>query len=221
MNSLDQLNESVFHPSFFESQHQKPVENRTLLSIREERSKRLLTSDVAKLKSPGSFPLTEDGNLETKSQSNTKYLFRNLYGDTLLTSMFFSDKNIKSIQNMVRFLVHKETNYIIDEQSNNELLIIMRSIFLEYSAHPALLDPSMTNDEKTKLLKKYTDEVTRLNEIVIQHIVPRVLTQLQQYLDYLRDASQPPSNLQRPESVSVSGTRQYRSITEVLIGGNL
>lgn len=211
--------QTVFHPSIFEAITDSPFDGRTLLNIRKERSQRLTDKDVEKLRSPGTFALTQ--NDDSISQSNTRHLFKNLYGETLLTKMFFSKKNIENIQSIIKYIVHKETGYIVDNQSYNELLIIMRSIFLEYSAHPALIDDSMDAQTKNALIRKYTLEVQRLNDITANSIVPNVISQLQQYLDYLRDASTQPYQKEMPLNDSISGKRDYRSITQVLLGGNL
>lgn len=221
MNTANQNNvQQIFHPSMFETvQPDAPKDVRTLLSIRKERQNRIETADIQALKSPGRHLLSDADRVISKS--NTQHLFKNLYGETLLTYLFFSDVNVRNIQDLLKFLVHKEIGYTIDDQSTSELLIIMRSIFLEYSAHPPLIDESMTAEQKAALHKKYTTEVERLNQIVVNAIVPKVVSQLQQYLYYLRDISEQPYQMDRPKSDSVTGQRQYRSVTQVLTGGEL
>lgn len=205
-----------FHPSFFETtQKDLPEDDRTLM----EKTSLLNKNLISELSSADKYSLTVDD--EMLSESNTKYIFRNLYGETLLTSLFFSKTNIENIQKVIRFIVFKETKYVIDNQSINELLIIMRSIFLEYSAHPKLIDEKMSTDEKNMLLTQYRNEVKRLNEIVINTVVPKIVSQMLQYINYLNDASQAPQYMDRPKNESVSGQRQYRSITEVLTGSDL
>jgi hypothetical protein len=210
-------NNPLFHPELYERSFDLPGDKRTLLTITEERSKRLSSTKVDELKSPGKYNLTPDD--KQISGSNTRFLFKNLYGETPLTFLFFSDKNIKNIQNLVKFNVHKQINYIIDDQSANELMIIMRSIFLEYSAHPPLIDEKMSEKKRQVLFTKYTNEVDRLNKIVVHEIVPKIVSQIQQYVDYLRDASQQPYYMDKPKNESVKGQKQYRSITQVLAGG--
>jgi len=217
---MNQKDLPVFHNEIFETTNSDiPLENRTLQMIRKQRGQRLTSEKVDKMISPGShiFTIDDDG----LSDSNTRHLFKNLYGETLLTSLFFSKLNILNIQNVIKFNVHKETNYIIDKQSMNELMIIMRAVFLEYSRHPKLITPDMPQDEKDVLLMKYKMEVSRLNTIVINQVVPSIISQLQQYVDYLKDASEQPYYMDKPENVSVKGQKQYRSITQVLTGGNL
>ena len=210
----------IFHQKIFETSNADVplLENRTLMSIRKQRAQRLTDENVDKLVSPGSFNLTPDD--KSVSGSNTRSLFRNLYGETPLTFAFFSSKNIQNIQDLIKFTVHKETGYVVDNQSVNELMIIMRSIFLEYSLHPKLIDESMSDKEKSELITKYKNEVARLNQIVINEIVPKIISQIQQYLDYLRDASQQPYQMDKPKNESITGQKQYRSTTQVLFGGD-
>jgi hypothetical protein len=209
---------SVFHPSLFEtSSADVPSDKRTLMMVTKDRAQRLTKDKVLDLTSPGSYDFTID---DTKvSPSNTRFLFKNR-SETLLTFLFFSDTNIQNIQNILKYLVHKINGYIIDNQSVTELLIIMRGIFLEYSLHPKLIDESMSDAEKQELTIKYTNEVKRLNQIVIDQILPKVVSQIKQYLDYLRDASEQPYYMDKPENVSIQGQKQYRSATQVLLGGD-
>jgi len=209
------------HPSLFESKNLAPQEIRTLENIQKQRAQRLVTniSEVNHLSQSAKHPLTVDD--KHVSNNNTKQVFKNIYDNTLLTELFFSKQNIQNIQNIIRFLVHKETNYVVDNQSYTELLIIMRAIFLEYSSHPPYVTDDMSDNEKQKLFKKYTNEVDRLNQIVINGIVPRIISQMQQYIDYLKDASTQPIQMERPKNESIAGQRSYRSITQVLIGGDL
>jgi hypothetical protein len=220
MNPIqNQDNLPLFHQKLFETTASDvPLETRTLQMIRKQRGQRLTSETVEKLKSPGSFKLTVDNRI---SGSNTRYLFKNLYGETLLTFLFFSEKNIENIQNLIKFIVHRETKYVVDNQSMNELLIIMRAVFLEYSRHPKLITESMSKQERNELLKKYSQEIERLNTIVINQIVPKIISQLQQYIDYLKDASEQPYYMDKPQNDSIKGQRQYRSTTQVLIGSNL
>jgi tetrahydromethanopterin S-methyltransferase subunit H len=97
----------------------------------------------------------------------------------------------------------------------------MRALFLEYSLHPKLITDKMSEQESAELLKKYTTEVSRLNTIVVNQVVPKIISQIQQYVDYLRDASTQPYYMDKPKNDSVKGQKQYRSTTQVLTGGDL
>jgi hypothetical protein len=220
MNRVVREDLPVFQQQIFETTNADiPLENRTLQEITKERGQRLTKSKIDELISPGSYNFnTNDDSL---SGSNTRHLFKNLYGETLLTFLFFSKTNIDNIQDILKFVVHRETKYIIDNQSVNELLIVMRALFLEYSLHPKLITEEMSDKERSELLKKYTIEVERLNMIVINQVVPKIISQIQQYVDYLRDASEQPYYMDKPQNDSVKGQKQYRSTTQVLIGGEL
>jgi hypothetical protein len=214
------LSQTELHPSQYQVNNGANLQQqRTLLSVKQEREKTLAVDDLKKLTSPGKYNLTiDDKNLKG---SNTSSVFKNLYGETLLTFLFFSQKNVDNIQKLIRMLVYKHTKEVIDDQSNTELLVVMRSIFLAYSKHPKLLDESMSEQERKKLLLQYTDEVDRLNQLVIDSTVPVIVSQLQQYLVYLSDASSPLRVMEKPLSTTVKGTKSYRSQTQVLLGGDL
>jgi hypothetical protein len=220
MNIPTNTDVPIFQQQIFETTNKDvPLETRTLQQIRKQRGQRLTKSKVEDLKSPGSFILTTGDN--EVSGSNTRHLFKNLYGETPLTFLFFSKKNINNIQNIIKFAVNREIGYVVDDQSTNELLIIMRAIFLEYSLHPKLPEPEMSEKDRNELMKKYTIEVARLNTILVNHIVPKIVSQIQQYVDYLKDASEQPYQMDKPINHSIKGQRQYRSVTQVLIGGEL
>jgi hypothetical protein len=77
----------------------------------------------------------------------------------------------------------------------------------------------MSPEQKKKSLADHTAEVARLNQMVVSEVVPLVVSQLQAYLDYLRDANQPLQALPPPINDSIKGQRQYKSVTSVLAGG--
>lgn len=142
---------------------------------------------------------------------------KTVYAKNLLADLFFSDSNIKNIQNLIKFTVHAKTSERIDDQSQDELFIIMRSVFLSYAQFPPALENGLTNDETNAIKEMYRKEIHRLNELVINETVPDIISQLKQYKDYLRDISTAPF-IENPQNVSIKGQREYRSITEVLTG---
>lgn len=220
MNRVVREDVPVFQQQIFETTNADiPIETRTLQEIRKQRGQRLTKSKIDDLVAPGSYKFNT--NEDSLSGSNTRHLFKNLYGETLLTFLFFSKKNIDNIQDILKYVVHRETGYIIDNQSVNELLIVMRALFLEYSLHPKLITEEMSPKERNELLQKYTAEVARLNMIIVNQVVPKIISQIQQYVDYLRDASEQPYYMDKPKNDSVKGQKQYRSTTQVLVGGDL
>lgn len=213
--------QSKFHPGMFQTLSAENLPSyKNITEVIDERTTALGTTEYKKLESPGSYLLNPEDKYDYK---NVNSMFKNIHGETLLNSLFFSDRNIKQIQNAIRYLVYKYTEQSIDEQSKTDLLIIMRSIYLEYLNQPPQYSDDMDESTKQLVLKQTRDEISRLNNIVVNEVVPRVVSELQQYLDYLRDASAPYSgDLMdvKPESVSIKGQRNYRSATSVYFGGD-
>lgn len=116
--------------------------------------------------------------------------------ETLLSQSFFSSKNIQMIQNGIRKGVYDASNgtFIIDNQSELNLLIIMRSIFFQEAKHLPDFIP---------------EQVLELNRKVISECIPRIMTNVKQYNQYLIDRSVPMMPLEQPRNVSVKGTKTY------------
>jgi hypothetical protein len=106
--------------------------------------------------------------------------FRNptqgLWNNTILSDAFFSSKNISTIQNGIKQGVYQRSNgkFVISNQDEDTLLIIMRSTFLQHSANQP------TNIEQ---------QVENLNKMVLDYAVPQVYGEAQGYNQYLVDAS--------------------------------
>jgi len=210
----------LFHPSMYETtMADTPQGTRSIREFEREYTKRIASDDLNKLVSPGNIGLTDkEADMYIPSKLTSKLMIE----DSLLTFLFFSRDNVQNIQNILKYKIYKETNKVIDYQSFNELLIIMRSIYLEYSAHPPMISDEMDEATIKEITKLYTKEVARLNQIVIDDIYPSVLSQFQQYICYLRDASSLPYQQTQPTSSdNVKGQREYRSVTQVLLGTSL
>jgi hypothetical protein len=106
--------------------------------------------------------------------------FRNptegLWDNTLLSNSFFSSSNIKIIQNAIRFNIYKMSNgkFLISEQDEASLKIIMRSIFLQHAAN-------QPND--------IASQVEALNNMVLKYCVPQIYNECIGYGIYLKDVS--------------------------------
>jgi hypothetical protein len=131
----------------------------------------------------------------------TKYAYdfnvqgiKNIHSTNPISDVFFSQQNIDILQNGIRYVVYKRThdNLVIDKQSENELLIIMRSIYLQYSKHKPF---------------GVLDQVRMLNSKVIDYAVPAILVELNQYVNYTRDASALPVPLEHSKNISPKGTK--------------
>jgi len=108
-----------------------------------------------------------------------------------LPNAFFSDENIILINNKLISEVYKKTNgeYRIKAQSSEQLLIVMKYIFLEYARH-------LPYDIK--------GQINELNCRVVSDILPNVITNAQQHIGYLRDIEKIREPLPLPVSTKYS-----------------
>lgn len=109
---------------------------------------------------------------------------------TPLSDAFFAGANVERLQAALREEVRARTGYAIDRQSDEQLLIVMRYVFVQSARHQG-------GDA----------EVRRLNGLVLREVVPQVGAGLAQYLAYLRDASTLPAPIPRGQATSVKGTK--------------
>ena len=126
-----------------------------------------------------------------------------LYGiqeTSTLNQLFFSKKNMENIQGMIRYNVYikSEKKFMIDNQSDVELEIIMRSIYLQHS--PNLPD-------KTKEQIKY------LNDLVSDWCVSQIIPEVHQYVGYIKEIEYMPIPIDLPLNLSSKGSRSLRSVT--------
>ena len=134
-----------------------------------------------------------NGRVDIKSQDTSKLFkmydkipanqcvtFRNptdgLWDNTTLSLVFFSKENIQILQNGIRSGVYEKSNgqYLIGQQDCDVLKIIMRSVFLQYSANQQ---------------DNITQQVDELNKIVLNYCIQQVYGETQGYIKYLDDAS--------------------------------
>lgn len=123
---------------------------------------------------------------------------------TELPNTFFSDDNITTINTKLISAVFKNTNgvYKIRPQSSEQLLIVMRYVFLEYARH-------LPYDIK--------GQINELNCRVISEILPNVITNAEQHIGYLRDIEKIREPLPLPISTKyTANSKTLPSITKVL-----
>jgi len=114
--------------------------------------------------------------------------------DNQIASLFFSEHNISVLHNGIRYKVYMLTNKkaVIDRQSDVDLRVIMRSIYLQYAKH---------------LPYRVVDQVKELNTRVLDFAVPRIITELDQYANYTMHASTLPVPLEHSKNMSSKGDR--------------
>lgn len=92
--------------------------------------------------------------------------------ESALSENFFSDLNVNSLQQWLRYKIYKEKNKIVEYQSTQELNIIMRSIFLQHG------------DSRVSSVD-FIDHIQSLNKKVIDYSLNRISNQLDQYDGYI------------------------------------
>ena len=129
------------------------------------------------IKTPNTSALFE---LYDKIPANQCVTYRNptegLWTSNSLSDAFFSLQNIQTLQNGIRNGVYQRSNgqYVIGTQDCDTLKIIMRSIFLQYSANKP---------------NNIYEQVNELNKMVLDYCVQQVYSEAQGYLKYINDAS--------------------------------
>lgn len=109
-----------------------------------------------------------------------------------LSNVFFSQNNIDVLQEGIRYVVYKNSQHIISRQSEMELKIIMRSTYLQYSHN---------------LPYNILEQVKSLNQKVLDFVVPRIISEIGQYIYYIKDISSQPIPMERSKNVSSAGTK--------------
>lgn len=145
------------------------------------------------------------------NKSYFKESLKGIHGGNLFTKMFYSQKNINNIQNVIIYNVHKHTGDIISRQHDNELLIVMRSSYLQHSVNPIVNDLKDPN-QRTAM----QNEINRLNAIVLDYIVPDIVSQILQYKRYLVDITQNHVPIPREINPSMKGTKEFRDLKELM-----
>lgn len=130
-----------------------------------------------------------------------------IFVKTPLNYLFFHKQNIQKIQNKLRYniWVMTKNQVVISEQKESEIFIVMRSIFLRYSKHLPI---------------ELTDQIRELNNIVVDTIVPKLLTNVKAHMKYLEDINQPYKIMERPRNTSSSGMKTLRTDMQLGFGNN-
>ena len=89
----------------------------------------------------------------------------------------------------------RESQKVISKQNETELMVIMRSIYLQYAKN---------------LPNNILAQIRELNARVLDYVVPKITVELNQYDTYIRDASGLPVPMDRGQNTSVTGTKFLR-----------
>lgn len=120
--------------------------------------------------------------------------FGNITSETPLSKLFFGVENIRALQTLIRYNVYLKSNkkYVIGDQSTIDLEVEMRAIYLQFAK---FLDYNLVG------------QVKELNQHVIEHVVPQIITQIQQYNGYVNSVENLPVPISHPTNVSNKGSK--------------
>lgn len=143
-----------------------------------------------------------DENQSIKKNANQDST-KNIIADSLLSKLFFSENNIDLIQLELKKKVYEKTDnkYLIGRQSDTELLIVMRSIFLQNSKN---------------LDTKLKEQIITLNNLVLNYCVDNVISGILAHIGYIKDIEQPYALMEPPQNVNSAGTKTLRSTTSLI-----
>ncbi len=142
------------------------------------------------------FPLFQESSRGDTTYKNEA--LKSILGKSKIHNLFFSKTNIDNIQAIIRKEVWLQSSqkHKIARQSDNELKIVMRSIFLQNGQHQC--------NEILKQLKE-------LNQIVVEYCVPNILSNIELYLGYKKELSYLPIPPPHPKNMSNSGLKGIRN----------
>ncbi len=128
----------------------------------------------------------------TSSSSAQQDGIRGNWEPNPLNQTFFSQANFQILQNKIRFEVYQQTGKVIDEQSSDDLFMIMRAIYLTYGKN---------------LPTQIKEQVAELNDRVADWCIPKIAAEVQMYGQYLRDIDTMPTPMEHPVLLNSAGTR--------------
>ena len=137
------------------------------------------------------------------NNKNMKPIFNTQYisgiEKTPLYNGFFSSTNIDVLQNsIIQNVASCSNNYDISRQDENTLIIIMKSIYLQYVQN----------------LNNVNKEIQIMNSLVIDYCVKNIVSNIKHYIFYLKDISKLPQPLEHPKYMRSDGLKNYRSIID-------
>jgi len=130
-----------------------------------------------------------------KSCTNYSNALTGTWSNTPLSIAFFSTNNITIIQNGIRKGVYdvSKSQYLIGQQSEDVLKVIMRSTFLQFAKHSPTIP--------------IVNQITELNTLVLDYAIRQIYGEVQGYLKYLHDVSTLATPMARPVM-----TKEYKPL---------
>jgi hypothetical protein len=131
---------------------------------------------------------------KTTVQSEADDAIRGNVVATPLNQTFFSPANVQIVQNKLRRDVYDRSGgeFLIDNQSVDELLIVMRAMYLQYGKNQP---------------DRIREQIETLNQIVADWAVPKIVAECSMHKTYLHDIQNLPVPLSQPVHISQKGSK--------------
>ena len=141
----------------------------------------------------GSSPFEFTQNLNVKNRDKFDKLTGNK-SKSQMSALYFSQTNVDYLQDQMIERIYKKSNgkHIITKQSEDELLIVMRSIYLQYGKN---------NDTNLQY------QINDLNERVLDYCVGNILMNIDQHYAYLKDITKEQEIMDKPQYVHIKGEK--------------
>jgi hypothetical protein len=147
--------------------------------------------------------LSENKNAkELRKHLIKKHIMISEYHQGNLENVFFSDENIDLINKQLILTVFKKSKnqFVIPNQSKESLIIVMRYVFIEYSRN---------------LPYDINNQIKELNCIVVGEILPNIITNITQRIDYLKEIDCPKKQL-LDLPINVNKTKNLKSVASII-----
>ena len=154
--------------------------------------------DLDALEGVNPYELYKNSN---SHQDTCPNIISNIVVPNSLSRAFFSNDNVEIIQNKIINDVFTQSNKYISKQSYQELQIIMKSIYLQYSKN---------------LPKHVEEQVLGLNKYVIDECVSIIIPNVLQYNKYITEITGPLPVPPRSINVSNKGEKSLEGTASLI-----
>ena len=146
--------------------------------------------DISGYKTGKPYSLSQD--LGVNSNGGFENTLEHYLEETDVSRYFFSAENVELLQkaivgNVNKKLELKRIDYKVGRQNPDNLHVVMRAMYLQEACHHNC---------------KLADQIRKLNGKVLDYVIPNIITNVKQYVHYIRDISSPIPTMDRPIDAS-------------------
>lgn len=137
------------------------------------------------------FDFIQNLNVQNKDKFNK---LTGTFCKSKLSNLYFSQVNVDFIQDQIIERIYKKSKgkHVISKQSEDELIIVMRSIYLQYGKNAE---------------SNLQQQINSLNERVLDYCVDNVMMNIEQHYAYLKDLTKEQEIMEKPQYVHIKGEK--------------